>query len=191
MTNRKKLVDIGIKDGCGCPVLMEEQPKVNRKKTPEKKEGNGHSSIHKISHKAKLPNYPFSKHHSDPKYQKHYKEADKMLDKAIAQTLDSWDNEELRKMVFATNHEHNANCIFLCLEELKQILHSLLKQERQKVMGDYMKKVNELYTEFEENKPPSFNTSLYRGRLEAMEKIVVKLFNINGNDLIQKLNKER
>ncbi len=53
------------------------------------------------------------------------------------------------------------------------------------------KQINELYTEFENDKPTgfanlseqSYNNGFYQGRLTAMEKICQKLLNKSGDDI--------
>jgi hypothetical protein len=66
---------------------------------------------------------------------------------------------------------------------------------KEEVKQDIETKLSELYTEFENNKPPmtlsryeaEYNEGFFRGRLNAIEVIVVKLTGKNGDDLLNKL----
>jgi hypothetical protein len=72
-------------------------------------------------------------------------------------------------------------------------LQTLLAETRKEVVEE----IEKVYQEFEDNKPPfelnkydnQYNIGLYEGQSKAMETVVRRLFNVNGDELKNLLNK--
>jgi hypothetical protein len=81
------------------------------------------------------------------------------------------------------------------LKRLDKKIDSLLKEAREEGKKDIIRKTNNLYTKFEDEKPPftisrfedEWNDGFYRGQLKAMESICVDVLGLSGGDELKKL----